>query len=927
MPPLSRVFLDQRDPLAHQVAGFLLSGLPGRPWDLSDTQVWVPTAGAGRRIRFALARMASEMGSGVLSPEFIQPMQAMLPQNGTRAMASRSEREAAWARVIERVSPDSVSALFPRSESIADQRALLGAGGMLCDLCDLLAEGGYDPANPGLVQVCVEDAERWEQIRLLYQSYLKVLAECGLQDPNVLRLEEITNPHPKPGLQRVVIACIPDLSQAVTRFAEALGRMGVEVFVLIWKPGAIGGGFDGWGRPLSEEWAGCEVPVESGHIAMAKDPEDEAAQSLRYLADAGVPGDYSLVLADSALSAAFGSEILRLGGRPFLPEGGRLSATEAGIIAIEWLEWLAGGQLRTIRRLLECPRFARWIGDRSNLAPSQLLSACDFLISEVLAETLGQAEAFFQDLPDAGDASPLCSQAGKLVQALVGASKVSSDKILREAWTRGGEGLEAARQVAGLWDGISDSIIFSGWPEGREAAFVRALKEAGTFSVSMPGDVELAGWLEAPWLDAARVAVCGCVEGRLPASVTEHAFLPDSKRKNLGLLDNAARLARDAYLLTCLLNVRSVDNFRCSFSKFGPDGSPSLPSNLLLRCAERELPARVLETFKIMEGGRVRPRRENSWLWRLPPDKRKSGLTRISPTGIKDYLACPFRFYFKRVLSLQEFDPRAREMDALRFGSLIHKAVEDFAKNASGEKNAGKIERIVFDYLDREVLHLFGSQPSPAVRVQIEAVKVRLRAFARVQACSFSEGWRIIEAEKKIDAKAPDPVRLGPLSLSAQIDRIEEHPEFGLRIVDYKSYANPKKPEQSHLGGAMANGFLPEARVAIGGKEKCWVDLQLPIYRLIAEKLYPGRPVRTAYFILPADPSQTGIEEFELPDDLYASAITCAEAVADLVHRGVFWPPQPFPGNWDDPFASLFLNGTAENSIDGETITFLKGQP
>ena len=67
---LERIFLKKRESLASQVAENLLrSG--GR--DLSRVEVWIPTAGAGRRIRSALAE------SGVLSPRFTQPMRALLP--------------------------------------------------------------------------------------------------------------------------------------------------------------------------------------------------------------------------------------------------------------------------------------------------------------------------------------------------------------------------------------------------------------------------------------------------------------------------------------------------------------------------------------------------------------------------------------------------------------------------------------------------------------------------------------------------------------------------------------------------------------------------------------------------------------------------------------------------------------------------------
>ena len=78
------IFLKKQTPLASQVAEVLLTD-GGQ--DLSRVEVWIPTAGAGRRIRRVLAER------GVLSPLFTQPMRAILP-NGVR-IAERFEREGA----------------------------------------------------------------------------------------------------------------------------------------------------------------------------------------------------------------------------------------------------------------------------------------------------------------------------------------------------------------------------------------------------------------------------------------------------------------------------------------------------------------------------------------------------------------------------------------------------------------------------------------------------------------------------------------------------------------------------------------------------------------------------------------------------------------------------------------------------------------
>ena len=76
------IFLRKSDPLALQVAEVLLKD---GGFDLSRVEVWIPTAGAGRRIRRAFAER------GVLSPRFTQPMRALLPDRVR--IAERFERE------------------------------------------------------------------------------------------------------------------------------------------------------------------------------------------------------------------------------------------------------------------------------------------------------------------------------------------------------------------------------------------------------------------------------------------------------------------------------------------------------------------------------------------------------------------------------------------------------------------------------------------------------------------------------------------------------------------------------------------------------------------------------------------------------------------------------------------------------------------
>ena len=909
-------FLKSKTSLASQVAEFLLRGGSN---DLSDTEVWIPTAGAARRIRCALAE------TGVLSPRFCQPMQALLPEG--LPLASRIEREGVWAQVLAASTPDFLEPLFPDPRVVSSEAARLKSAGVLCDLCDLLAEAGLNPASPPVHNACQADSERWEVLAELHSRSLRFFRRLGLLDPNEARLAEIENPTRPSSLRRLVIACIPDLSLVAQRYAEALDRAGVRVEVLVWLPTEAPGGFDSWGRPDPQEWAACRLPVEESQISISRSPADEARLALDFLLQSKIPGDYALVLANAAGSASIRAEIDRRGGHAFLPDGKNLENTEPAALVSEWARFQETLDLRVLRRLCELPAFIRLLSFGS--PQSRALAACDYLIAEALLADFEQARSFasepFDEQRDKKRIRILVREFVENVEALL---PLPAQELIPRSWRGGGEEIELARRISKIHAEIKSSPVFRNWAEGVLPAFARAVRSESDFAISQPGDVELSGWLEAPWIDAERLAVCGCVEGVLPARVDGHAFLPDSTRQALGLAHNASRFARDAYLFHSLLSSRNASDLQFSFSRFDQEGSPLLPSSLLLRCSDEMLPERVLKTFGDLEAPARGPMRRSQWKWKLPADLRVRA-AKLSPTDFREYLACPFRFYLKKILRLENYDSSAREMDPLSFGSIVHSALEVFGRENSHESIASKIERQILANLDAVVREHFGAKPSPAVRIQVEAAKVRLRSFAQVQAAEFAKGWRIISVERKLEVG--EMLGIGPLPLSGKIDRIERNEITGAwRVLDYKTYPQSKTPAKTHFGPASAVDWLPSAQIQIGGKAKSWIDLQLPLYLKILHHWHGADFSETSpvagYFNLSADPSETSVNEFvELDPVVLASAIRCAEDVAGRVAAGNFWPPAQSSSRWDDPFQPIFTNGKPEECIDAETIQFLKG--
>ena len=933
-------YLNQPDPLAHQVADFLVADAKALPIDLSETLILTPTAGAGRRIRRALAK------HNVLAPQFSQPMRALLPTASANSLANANEQEAAWAQVLQRTNTQRLYPLFGNNTP-ENEAELLKAGGVFCDLCNLLAEAALTPLTIELPESEYEydDSSRWEVLKHLYLSYLETLKSWDRIDPNAARLKEIETPTAP--FKRLVIACVPDLPRAFERYAESLITLGKTVNILIWKPKGAKETTNDWGRPDPSIWAQETIDVQPDAITLTKESADEAKLAIDFALNTTQKGDYGIILSEPKLGNALKTEIWSRGGTVFLPEGERLINSQAAVLILEWEAFKKTNDLRVLRRLLELPAFIAWIYPGGESTQAEALATCDGLLSKCVVATLQQGRELCKTpLPDsAHDSYKILRAKGRKLLGAIQAKLSASGLELIETLSKSGK-LQASattERVCELAKSLNESPAFKEWSGGFIPALSRTLRHE---SISIPPSsdaVELNGWLEAPWLEASRLALCGLIEGQLPKTIDGHPFLPDSMREALGLTNNAARFARDAYILDCLLRTRAHGEIHCFCSKFDADGNPNRPSRLLLSTSSAELPERVLQMTGKPHATRTRPLRQNNWRWKLPVDAIPK-VEKISPTQFKDYLACPFRFCLKHVLKLDTFTTSAREMNAAEFGNLIHLSLESFGNAVipMGEEmlklDANAIYELAHGAFEKIAAAYYGKNPTPAVRIQIENARTRIYAFASHQAELFAEGWQIIDAEKKVEANASDPITVGPLKLSGIIDRIDRNAETDAwRIMDYKTFNERSTPASTHFGSA-SKAWINDAicEIIIKGRhsQKAWVDLQLPLYRFILEHslgpTYEIQEPTTAYFLLPSDPYTTGIEAFvELNktdnDEAYESAMNCAQTVAEKVAAGIFWPPQPFNKPWEDPIEALMINGSAEACIDPESIEILKG--
>ncbi len=918
-----RNFLTEPEPLVHKAASWLAQQPEARgrrsepkanlsstrPVDLSRFIVVLPTSGAARRLRAELARAAADAGTGVLPPQLTTPM-GLLSLNTQESTASRCDCLLAWASVISGTAPKKSPLLLAGFSDL--KRSALRIGQSLMEVCSLLAEAGLTPSSPEILRACPQDEDRWREIEALYRRYRECLEKAGLSDPNVSHLRAVTQASSPPGIERIIVAGVPDLSPLVERY---LGAVAVPVTILIDAPECGDAPFDGWGRPDEKFWS--EKNLALPEILTLADPPSEAEAVARLL------GPAALCVADSALLPHHQRALEAHGREAFDPAGQPLARLECAAIARLWIAFCRTRRLAVLRALAEHPVFLQAFCPASGLNPRGVLTALDQLTTKSLVVFLPDAlKALSKD--GAGLESKLITTAEKWRAAFDTAKSLEKLPAFLEKIYAGADVVNssALASLGEILRGLLESPLHEG--ETDEELFAAETQSTVVYGLHDENAVELNGWLEAPWLPHEALVLSGCTEGALPANVIGHPFLPDSLRVALGLAGNARRFSRDVYLLHCLLACREPAKVKITLSRTGAEGEPARPSRLLFRCAEENLPARVRELFAPAPTLRVAHARENAWLLEVPPIDPP---TKLRATSFGDYLDCPLRFYFKRMLKMETVDAQKSEMDALDFGSALHLALEDFSRNTAlrDSRDAEEIARHVHAALDRVLHDLFGAKWSLPVRVQRESLRARLRKFAQLQAAERAAGWRIIDAE--VPFVSGETLTLGGLEVTGQIDRVEIHEQTGQRrILDYKTYKSVKKhlPSETHYAKSGGECELPEAEFELEDKQRRWRQLQLPLYRALAQHRWPDDPVPAlaGYFLLPEKIEESGIFEFAMDDFLFDSAMQCAAAVADRVRRGVFWPPrEPQYENFDE----IFLGQDPATLLTPGAITFLKG--
>ncbi|MBF0560762.1 MAG: double-strand break repair protein AddB [Alphaproteobacteria bacterium] len=461
---------------------------------------------------------------------------------------------------------------------------------------------------------------------------------------------------------------------------------------------------------------------------------------------------------------------------------------------------LDAGRFRSLVRLLE-----RWLLRGSRPAPglaglrATQLAKKDLTVrtAETLSALLDRLTVLTADF--AGAMAAVEAPLTTLVKAhMIFAETLAATNLLPgpERLWRGDAGEVAARFAADLFEAAS------GWPSLAPQSYPRVLEGLMAGTVVRPrhgGHPRLAilGPLEARLQQADLLILGGLNEGTWPAQTLADPWLSRPMRGNFGLPLPERRIGLSAHDFAQACCAPRVVLSRAT----RVDGTPTVPSRWLLRLDA------------VLSATRGQVAKADPWLaWAnaldqpsaftpaTPPMPRPPLAARprqLSVTAIETWMCDPYAIYAHHVLRLKALDPLDADPGAADYGSLVHLALEKFAKDfpealpADAETALLAIGREAFaDVLATPGVWAFW-WPRFERTARWVVAKERERRL-RLKATHT-------EVSGKIKLEAPG----GPFILSAKADRIDVLNDGDLAILDYKTGVLPSAK-------AIAAGYAPQ---------------------------------------------------------------------------------------------------------------------
>ena len=933
---IARIFLDVQTPALAAAVEYLFERYASDTGvvDFQNVIVVVPGARAGRRLRELLITTADGRGWQYWPPEIVTV--GRLPEllyEPKFKLATTLVQNVAWADALKKTDAKIVRHVISRAPSTNDHGAWrdvdwLDYGTLLCTQYRALAAESLtfsDVAMQTSQMRIGRESRRWNALATIQQLYLQQLDKAQLWDRQTARVVAVRHQEIQTNSD-IILLGTADMNRVLRDMLSQIPR---QITALIHAPVAWQDRFDEFGCLIPAAWQNLALDIPDKVIVHVDGPEEQAAAVgliLREYDGRFAPEEITIGIPDSQLVAFVQRELASQGLQTYWAGGRAMRQSEPYLLLRAVADYLTTASAGSVAALVRHPRIAERIGGRTDHG-SDWLVQLDQAYQEHLPTRL------FVDCADSLTSKTL-RQFSHLLPKLCGDLDLSEKRLPQ--WALAIEEFLIEMYSADVFDhdvpeqsvvqesalAIQQSLAeMHTMPQdiaplvtaAEAIRYVLADVETQLTAIFAPPDaIELLGWLELALDDAPALLVTSLQERFIPQSVTSDLFLPNALREKLGIDDNARRYARDAYALSTL--IRSREHLHLIVARRNVDGDPELPSRLLLAEEPQTITRRCLRFFDepsldpLFESvtHQVESAAETGQSRFAPPRPetvKYQPVEQLSPTAFRSYIACKYRFFLRHVVKIEPVSEDLAQMDAREFGNLMHDVLESLGNHRAMRDCSDEqmICSFLSDELDQQARRKYGFAPPATVRIQVEGMRLRLKAFAEHQARRVADGWRIAFAEQKVECVFPRT----NMKIVGKMDRIDVHQETNdWAVFDYKTGDAGKTPEAAHRTNRRTE----------------WIDLQLPIYRHLARTLAadPASPrfsgqLRLGYVILPSDTKSVSFEEAQWTDADLTDADQRTREIIEQVQANDFWPPTDPPPSFSEWAAAICLDHVLEH--------------
>jgi len=937
--------LDSARPLSDAICEALVAGHAGEPFDFARTMLLVPGGRIVPAIERNLLGRARSAGAPLVAPSIVTPLMfASRFFEPARPVLAASAARLSWREAIEAslAARDGlalrVASAFGAAptEDEFDVTARARLAQRMQRLASEAAAAMHDfasLASSAAARARPEVAARIAVLAELAATRDAVLAKAGVADRDDALREAVREGRiSAEGLDRVVVL-LADPEPVQRAILARLRELGVAVEACVHTRESV----DPQGFPILGEWENRAFSVArlpDRAIRTAPGPRESAAEAIaaiRALGATPASDELAIVAPDAEFKLEVERALDLAGSPPAKGESRAFAATRIGTLLSRLQALLGEGTAESLASFVRHDDAANWLR-REHRIEDAATAVVDYRADTLVGRWNDEV------VRDSREAAAF-ALVRAAVEALV--APLGGRHPARE-WARPIR--EAVRRVVG--DDLRGA--FAAERAGSVRLLDRALRELAEIPAAFAtplacdeavalvlGDaarreirgeraddgVSIIGWLDAGIADERHLVFVGCADGMVPQGASADGAIPDEVRRACGLPSGMRHAARDAWILDGILARAAARGAEASVAFIVPartaEGDPLKPSRFLLRVEGADLPARVARLFPAEHA--AAPSRDGQGQggaaeFPVTPAVAGTRIESLRVTAFRTYLECPYLFQlrFDPRLGLERADERASELNAAQFGTLVHAALErwgrDEAARVQPTASAAAIERDVCGYLDEHVRARFPASRPAALKVQVEIARARLRRFAALQAAEADAGWRVRHVELSFERapragamQAPRLPAEDGIHLTGRIDRVDER-DGVFRALDYKTSNSAKSPTVAHLKRGKASD---EQRLR-------WLDLQLPLYRVLLRSL--PMPIlvgasQLGFVNLAPSADRSGFHFLEITDEELDLAEAAAGEIVGAIRRGEFTPSKRVPIRSEDPLAPIWGQG------------------